>query len=168
MIPIGIFLINWAVYIWRKKVLEGLIVASIVTLLVWFLIFGGILGNVINNTPSWYKTHNWLETSWDIKSSAFEVRNSGSFILWTANFEQHDYYYVFTYMGNNQWKKQRIRVEDTLISEVATQPRLLQYRQTRQCDWYWKWFLGLENFMDITTVYVLEVPKGTIVEKYTL
>jgi len=150
----------------RKDAWNAAIWPILGTAAFWFFIGGSLVGNIINSNPSLYTTNDWLRGGWSIKSVKFDNRYTGSFFIWTGHIENHDYYYVFTDMGNNQWLKQKFPMEITYLREVDTQPRALEYLRTRSCNWYRKWFWGIDNFMDMSTTYVLEVPKGTIVEEY--
>jgi hypothetical protein len=152
------------VFINRKDVYSAALWPIVGAVLFWF-IGGGIVGKTIQDNH-WCTTHDWLTSGWNIKSVKFDNRYSGSFFIWTGHLENRDYYYVFTDMGNGQWLKQRFPIETTYLKEVDTQPRALVYRRTSHSIWFKKWMFGLENFLDITESYVLEVPKGTIIEEY--
>lgn len=164
MTVIAVWLI--LVYINRKDIWNAAIWPVVGALIFWFLIGGGLVGSIIRDNPSLHTKHDWLKGGWNIKSVKFDTRYQGSFILGTGSFEHRDYYYVFTDMGNGQWLKQKFPMETTYVKEVTTPPRALEYTRTMHSNWYKKWFFGIENFLDITTSYVLEVPIGTIVEEY--
>lgn len=153
------------VYVNRKDIWNAALWPILGALVFWFL-GGGMVGSVIQDNPSMHTTHDWLKGGWNIKSVKFDTRYQGSFVLGTGSIEHKDYYYVFTDMGNNQWLKQKFPMETTFIREVATEPRALAYRRTMHSQWFKTWMWGLENFLDITESYVLEVPKGTIIEEY--
>lgn len=168
MITILIFVGIVLFFLRKKDYWSAAIVPVIITAILWFMLFGGVLGNIINSNHSMYKSYDWLEASWNIRSVKFDSRVTGSFVIGTGSIDSVDYYYIFTHMGNGQWKKQRVKSIDTVIEETVDQPQLLQYRRTKHCNWYWKYFLGIENFMSIDTIYVLKVPKGSITEEYKL
>jgi hypothetical protein len=153
------------VYINRKDIYNAILWPIIGALIFWY-IGGNIAACIIQDNPSMYTKHDQLTSSWNIKSVKFDTRYIGSFVLGTGSIEHRDYYYVFTDMGNNQWLKQKFPMETTFIKEVTTEPRALAYRRTIYSQWLKTWMWWLENFLDTTESYVLEVPKGTIIEEY--
>ena len=150
----------------RKDFWNALIWPIVAALVFWFMVGGAFVGGVLRSNPKWLDQHDWLSHGWDIKSVKFDSAYKGAFVLGTGSFERQDYYYVYTYMGNNTWQKQRFLIAETFIRETDTPPRALAYRRTFHSNWYKKWFWGIENFLDIKEFYILEIPKGSIIEEF--
>lgn len=166
MVILAVYLI--LVYTNRKDITNAIIWPILLTLIFWFIVGGCLVGSIIRDNAQYVKRYERLDQNWSIKSTKFDSKYHGSFILGTGSIEREEFYFVFTDMGGGRWLKQQFPMKDTYIVETSTPPRALAYHTIGHSDWHRFWFWGIENFLDISYKYVLEVPKGSIIEEYKL
>lgn len=92
----------------------------------------------------------------------------GFFVLGTGSIKQVEYYAYYRAAGNGM-KKDWVPVASSTIVETDSDPELVIYKNVYKQDWYW--YLGgkiLPSKDQALYLYELHVPKGTVVQKFTL
>jgi len=156
--------INWVSIDHRDRVgstITTFILSTVVGVGIYFIGLLGIHCGFINNPGNVAVSK--AVNEYNIKSLKPVESIRGSFVLGSGNISSDGYFYTLIDTGNGTFKKEKFPCHSTFLKETGG-TKITVYKTTYTNERYTFWTGEKEIREDIS--YLIEVPKGTIIEEY--
>lgn len=120
--------------------------------------------------PCYYINHkdnyfnNEIISEWNIRSLKPVDSISGSFVLGSGSISGSSYFYTLTEVQDGMIMKEKYSINDTFLKETGNH-KVVEYKKSFYNTRY-TYLTGDKSPVHSRSWYLIEVPKGTIIEHY--